>query len=126
MGNTQSTPGRRMLDSCADYNAFGRDPDGRLAFLAAFFWGPDYVPDHTIQQFVGPPEPPRFGPPAKYQIPCLPPGWKPRPLPKFYGSNLAHHSDDELDPPTGVFDPTIFAALQHIARFDWKRSGELS
>lgn len=113
-----------MLDSCADYNAFGRDPDGRLAFLAAFFWGPDYVPDHTIQQFVGPPEPPRFGPPAKYQIPCLPPGWKPRPLPKFYGSNLAHHSDDELDPPTGVFDPKIFAALQHIARFEWKRSGE--
>lgn len=124
MGNNQSSPRQRPLDTSADYNAFGRDPDGRLAFLAAFFWGRDYIPTFTIQQFAGPPEPPRFGPPARYQMACLPPGWKPRAPPKFYGLDLANHSEDNLDPPTGIFDPKIFAALQHIARFESSQSCE--
>lgn len=118
-------PRRRPRDRGADYNAFGRDPDGRLAFLAAFFWGPDYVPQYTVQQFVGPPEPPRFGPPAPYQRAYLPNGWEPRAPPAFYGLDLAYHSEF-LDPPAGYFNPQIFAALQHIARFESRqRSGEL-
>lgn len=120
-----SWPRRRPLDTCADYNAFGCDLDGRLAFLAAFFWGPAYVPHYTVQQFGGPPGPPRFGPPAPYQRAYLPVGWEPRPPPNFYGLDLSHHSD-YLDPPSGIFDPRIFAALQHIARFELRRrSGEL-
>lgn len=120
-----SGPIRRPRDRGADYNAFGRDPEGRLAFLAAFFWGPAYVPQYTIQQFAGPPEPPRFGPPAPYQRACLPEGWKPHAPPNFYGVALVSHSE-YLTPPAGNFDPQIFAALQHIARFETRRrSGEL-
>lgn len=119
-------PRRRPRDRGADYNAFGRDPHGRLAFLAAFFWGPTYVPQYTIQQFAGPPEPPRFGPPAPYQRACLPQGWEPRAPPNFYGVDLASHSE-YLEPPVGRFDPQIFAALQYVARFVSRQlSGELS
>lgn len=118
-------PRRRPRDRGADYNAFGRDPDGRLAFLAALFWGPAYVPEHTVQQFGGPPEPPRFGPPAPYQRACLPQGWVPRAPPNFYGMDFATQSE-YLDPPVGEFDPRIFAALQHISRFELRRQGELT
>lgn len=114
----------RPLDRGANYNAFGRDPNGRLAFLSAFFFGPDYVPAYTPQQFAGPPEPPRFGPPAPYQIVCLPPGWKPRPLPSFYGAGEAL-GPPYLDPPSGGFDPKIFAALKHIGRFHLGQFSEL-
>lgn len=123
--NQGSLPRRRPQDRGADYNAFGPDPTGRLAFLAAFFWGPAFVPVYTIQQFGGPPEPPRFGPPAPYQRGCLPEGWKPRAPPNFYGVDLPSHDSNYLNPPTGIFDPQIFAALQHIARFESRRHGEL-
>lgn len=117
-GLPQLKPKYRPLDRCANYNAFGRDPHGRLAFLAAFFFGPDWVPEYTSQQFAGPPEPPRFGPPARYQLACLPPGWKPRAPPNFYGGEDAP-DPPYLDPPSGVFHPEIFAALQHISRFQF-------
>lgn len=120
-----NSPLRRPRDRGADYNAFGRDPNGWLAFLAAFFWGPGFVPWYTVQQFVGRPEPPRFGPPAPYQRNHLPQGWEPRVPPNFYGVDLANCSE-YLDPPSGIFDPQIFAALQHVARFRSRRQhGEL-
>lgn len=112
-----------VMDRCANYNALGRDPDGRLTYLAALFWGRSFVPQCSTQQFVGPPEPPRFGPPAPYQVACLPPGWKPQDPPDFYGAGDAF-GPLFLDPPTGIFDPNIFAALKHIARFQWG-DGEL-
>ncbi|KAF8059027.1 hypothetical protein FPV67DRAFT_1454678 [Lyophyllum atratum] len=49
------------LDRGANYNAFGRDPYGRIAYLAAWMWGPEYVPGYDVQQFVGVPEPPPLG-----------------------------------------------------------------
>lgn len=103
-------------DRGANYNAFRRDPDGRLAFMAAFFWGCAYVPEYTRQKFKGPPEPPRFGPPAQYQMACLPQGWVPRAPPNFYGDEEALEGP-YLDPPTGIFDLAIFDALKHIERF---------
>ncbi|RDB27586.1 hypothetical protein Hypma_003885 [Hypsizygus marmoreus] len=114
-------------DRGANYNAFGRDPNGRLAFLASFFYGPEYVPKITIQQFGGPAEPPRYGPPARYQLHCLPVGFQPQRPPNFLDpdnldaedNNLLDLDPDEspyLDPPA-VFYPSMFAALQHVPRF---------
>lgn len=65
-----------MKFNCADYNAFGYDPKGCLAAIAAYFYGPAWKPvdgpdiptpiqRHTIR-------PPRYGPPAPWQIPSLP------------------------------------------------------
>ncbi|RDB29818.1 hypothetical protein Hypma_014049 [Hypsizygus marmoreus] len=108
----------QVRDRGANYNAFGWDPNGRLAYLASFFYGPAYVPTITLQQFAGPAEPPRYGPPARYQLSCLPAGFQPRRPPNF----LDPQDPDEipqppyLDPPN-VFDPQIFAAFQHVARF---------
>jgi hypothetical protein len=52
-------------DTCTNYNAFGHDPDGWIAHLAAWFFGPKWIPPFPAQIFAGPPEPPRYGPPAK-------------------------------------------------------------
>jgi hypothetical protein len=38
----------REGDTCANYNAFGYDPDGRIAWLSAFLFGPDWVPPFTV------------------------------------------------------------------------------
>ncbi|RDB23628.1 hypothetical protein Hypma_009521 [Hypsizygus marmoreus] len=107
-------------DRCANYNAFGRDPNGRVAYLASFFYGPDYVPAITLQQFGGPPEPPRYGPPARYQLACLPPGFQPRRPPNFLDPE---DPDGVPEPPyldgPEVFDPRLFAAFEHVKR--WKR-----
>ena len=81
-------------DCSANYNTFGYDPKGHLAGLAQTFWGPTYVPGVPSQVFGGPPEPPHYGPPAYYQISCLPPDWKPTPPPGYLKPPL--HSDPEL------------------------------
>ena len=116
---------KSRTDRGADYNAFGRDPDGRLAYLAAWFWGPDYAPDYTVQQFVGLLEPPRYGPPAPYQIASLPPGWKPTPSPYAirYGAPPASDPDFDLRPPRR-FNRRRLDALRHIERFT--KPGKLS
>ncbi|RDB14830.1 hypothetical protein Hypma_016574 [Hypsizygus marmoreus] len=100
------------------YNAFGRDPNGRLAFLASFFFGPAYVPAITLQQFAGPPEPPRYGPPARYQLSCLPAGFQPRRPPNFLDPEDTNSIPElpYLEPPE-VFDRNLFAAFQHVSRF---------
>jgi hypothetical protein len=67
-----------LKDHGSNYNAFGYDPDGWVAYLAALFYGPDWVPQITPKQFGGPPAPPCFSPPAQYQKGCLPPGFKAR------------------------------------------------
>jgi hypothetical protein len=65
-----------MKFNCADYNAFGYDPEGRLAAVAAYFYGPAWKPAHgediptPIQHHTI--RPPRYGPPAKWQITSLP------------------------------------------------------
>jgi hypothetical protein len=92
-------------DKGANYNVFGYDPDGRLAYLAMVLWGPKYVPSIPSHVFGGPPEPPCYGPPAYYQVHCLPPGWVPTPPP-----GLTPQSP-YLDPPA-YFDPELFDALR--------------
>lgn len=111
---------RRPVDTCADYNAFGRDPYGRIAYLCALFFGPhDYVPSVTSSQFVGRAAPPRYGPPAPYQVPCLPPGFIPQPPPDYLEDLPELDSMDSawfLDPPE-IFDPQAFYALAYLVRF---------
>ncbi|KAF8056932.1 hypothetical protein FPV67DRAFT_1451746 [Lyophyllum atratum] len=105
-------------DRGANYNAFGRDPDGRMAYLAACLWGSDYVPPHTVQQFVGAPEPPRYGPPAPYQRCHLPPGWTPTLSPYAVRYGVPAASDPDLDGPGPPrFHPSSLEALRHVKRF---------
>jgi hypothetical protein len=92
------------VDRCAYYNTFGRDPDGQLAYLAMVFWGPDYVPPFPSQVFGGPPEPPRYGAPAAYQLRCLPSGWVPNTPPG------PPTQPPYLDPPP-YFDHELFSGL---------------
>ena len=64
----------------ADYNAFGYDPKGHIAVVAAYFYGPAWQPVHSQPVhshgipwltgcIIGPP---RYRPPASWQIPLLP------------------------------------------------------
>jgi len=111
---------RRKHDSCADYNAFGYDPDGRIAWVSATLFGPDWIPPYPLQQFVGLLEPPRYGPPARYQRSCLPEGFTPNPPPDFYGYQP---SPPYIDPPT-PWDPSLFDAIRCAENFG--RSGKPS
>jgi hypothetical protein len=98
------------FDTGANYNMFGHDPKGRLAYLAVLFWGPDYVPPFPSQVFARPPEPPRYGPPAAYQHHCLPPGLAPTPPPGTPPQPLY------LDPPP-YFDHGLFDALRFSSAY---------
>lgn len=113
---------RRPADTGADYNAFGRDPYGCIAFLCAWFFGPTYVPLAPPLQFGGPLEPPRYGPPAWYQLPCLPPGFLPQ-APPDYSKAAPYLSEAGNGPPLyplAAFDPRIFdmlVSLEALLRF---------
>jgi hypothetical protein len=108
-------------DHGSNYNAFGYDPDGRVAYLTALFYGPDWVPQITLKQFGGLPAPPRFGPPAPYQKHCLPPGFRPRMHRDYHKMAAAFAANEEakaagvetdyLDHPD-EFDPHIFDAFK--------------
>src|ERR1700677_3158992 len=92
--------------TCANFNAFGYDSEGLLAHIAAWLYGPDWMPQHAVQQFVGLIQPFRYSPPAPYQIPCLPPGFQPRTPPEYYGTPNPPY----ISPPAR-FDHGIFATL---------------
>ena len=98
------------IDRCANYSAFGYDPDGRVAYLAMFFWGPEYVPAFPSKVFGGPPEPPRYGPPAAYQRRSLPFGWVPTPPPG------PATEPPYIDPPL-YFDPGLFNGLRYNSAY---------
>jgi hypothetical protein len=100
-------------DTCANYNAFGRDPDGWIAHLAAWFFGPEWIPPFPAQIFAGPPEPPRYGPSAEYQLRSLPWGFTPTPPPQYYGPPTAPY----IDPPP-YFHPSLFNALRRLDTYD--------
>ena len=103
---------RKQQSMCADYNAFGYDPNGLIAHLTAHFYGPRWKPHYNVQQYVGQIQPPRYGPPAPYQIQSLPPNFRPWTLPNYYGKPVSLY----LDPPA-LFDPNVFAALRLSARW---------
>lgn len=110
---------KRTLPDCgANYNALGRDPDGTMAWLVAFFFGP-WLPPVPAHVFAGPPEPPRYGHPAQYQTACLPEGFKPQ-FPKIHGLDPSQTSvDDYLEPPA-EWTPATFAALLQTPTFEDK------
>ncbi|RDB14923.1 hypothetical protein Hypma_016218 [Hypsizygus marmoreus] len=103
-----------VQDRGANYNAFGYDPKGHKAYLSSLFYGPDWVPKFTPQQFGGRPEPPRYGPPARYQRAYLPEGWTPRPLPDLYNVGEPF---PPFFPPPNPYDPEWCAALLCSTRF---------
>lgn len=112
---------RRPVDTSANYNAFGWDPYGCIAYLCAIFFGPKYVPLVPSSQFGGPPEPPRYGPPAYYQIACLPPGFIPQSPPNYsqeipclLGTN---GSEEKFLIPPAIFNPRIFDTFVGLERF---------
>src|SRR6266478_7759109 len=96
---------------CADYNAFGYDPYGFNAHVAALMYGPQWKPTYTVQQFVGRIEPPRYGPPAPFQVPFLPLAFQPRKPPQYYGEPHPPY----MSPPRR-FHPNMFAALRFSRR----------
>lgn len=115
-----SAPRTVFPDCGANYNAFGYDPDGFLAALVAFFYG-DWVPSVPAQQFGGPPQAPRYGPPATYQLRYLPEGFQPNPPPSFHSFDPSSpvDKDDVLDPPK-KWTPEVFQALRYSTTFfDW-------
>lgn len=115
------SPQRRPVDTGANYNTFGWDPYGCIAYLCTFFFGPKYVPLLPSSQFGGPPEPPRYGPPAYYQIACLPAGFTPQAPPNYSQEILClggmSGSEGEFLIPPAIFDPCIFDAFTGLERF---------
>ena len=117
---------RDPRDNGSNYNAFGYDPDGRIAYLVALFYGPGWRPRTIPKQFGGPPAPPRFGPPAPYQKHCLPRGFKPRMHRDYYKiaaafaaneeAKIAGEETDYLNHPD-EFDPGIFDAFKFGREF---------
>jgi hypothetical protein len=103
-------------DCCANYNAFGYDPDGRVAWLSALLFGPDWIPPFPSQQFVGLPEPPRYGPPAYYQRGCLPNGFIPNLPPDYFD---CPSTPPYLDPPS-PWNPSLFDAIRFTKNFGGK------
>jgi hypothetical protein len=91
-----------------DYNAFGYDPEGRLAAVAAYFYGPAWKPVHGygIPSATGLAlEPPWYGPPAQWQLPSLPHDFIARLPPCYLGWPCAYL------PSPDTFNTTNFAAL---------------
>jgi hypothetical protein len=126
-GLSVSMPSARPItDTCANYNAFGRDPNGLIAYLAGICFGPRWVPPYTVQQFVGRLEPPRYGPPAPYQIPCLPEGFIPRSPPNILGMTAEelNNEDSWIDPPS-PFDPLMFEALRPVKSSKRTKKGQI-
>lgn len=117
---------RRPTDTGADYNTFGRDPNGLIAYLCALFFGPLYVPLAPPTQFVGRALPPRYGPPARYQLACLPTGFIPQSPPNYLDSfpELASMNDEYFLVPPAQFDPHMFYVLGCVRRVCRHRRGE--
>lgn len=98
----------------SSFNAFGHDPDGRVAHVVKHLFGP-WVP-HIFRhaRFTGQRHaPPRYGPPTTYQIPWLPTGFVPRNPPSYHGLPRGPHL-----PPPLPYDPAILMALVSRPRRD--------
>ena len=58
---------RQPKNNGSNYNVCGFDSDGRVAYLVAILYGPDWVSQVTLKQFGSPAAPPSFSPPMSYQ-----------------------------------------------------------
>lgn len=77
-----------MSTDGADYNIFGYDPEGRMASLAAMFYGPAWQPvvqDNLLSFTDIVVAPPRYGAPCPQQLPALPQDFVPRLPPCYWG-----------------------------------------
>lgn len=121
-----STSRHRRPDSGADYNAFGRDPQGRIAYLCALFFGPNYIPLVPASQFGGRVVPPRYGPPAHYQRACLPQDFVVQSPPNYDADlpDLARMDSSWFLEPPKIFDPSAFNAVVCLAVFLRGNQGE--
>lgn len=93
----------------SNYNAFGRDPAGRLAHIAAHFYGPAWQPKSFahLKRLEGRElAPPRYGYPAPEQRLHLPANFVPHLPPSYYGAPRPPYL-----PGPATFDPKVFAAL---------------
>jgi hypothetical protein len=94
----------------ADWNIFGYDPNGLLAYLVAYFFGPRWVPETFghLPRWFGQAgiQPPCYGHPGPEQATHLRPNWKQNQPPLYYGEP----SGPYLTPPR-VFNPSAFASL---------------
>jgi hypothetical protein len=92
----------------ADWNIFGFDPNGLLAYLVAYFFGPQFRPATLghLPRWVGEVLPPRYGPPGPQQAARLPLGWKPNPPPLYYGVPSGPYL-----PSPKTFSPSGFASM---------------
>lgn len=110
--------------SSNNYNIFGYDPNGVLAHLCAYFFGPSWRPTSFkhLPRWKGEVLPPRFGPPGPQQAECLPKGFTENPPPMYYGCPRPPYL-----PGPRLFDPEAFSALKKPARLglpvDLKRVG---
>ncbi|KAG6810628.1 hypothetical protein H0H92_011062 [Tricholoma furcatifolium] len=115
---SHSNSRQRRCHVGADYNAFGFDPYGRIAYIAAELYGSDYVPSNTVRRFIGDVQPPRYGPPAPYQRHVLPPGWTPKPSPYCSMWGTPPPNDHDFHGPfPEKFNPHIVQALLLSSRF---------
>lgn len=96
------------LACSSDYNIFGYDPNGFLAYLCAYFFGPSWRPKtfEHLPQLSGRIFPPRFGPPSPQQTNHLPEDFEENPPPMYYGRPYPPYL-----PGPQRFDRGIFAAL---------------
>ena len=115
---------RKPKDHGSNYNTFGYDPDRHIAYFAALFYGPDWVPRITPKQFGSPPAPLHFSPPTPYQEDSLPPGFKPRMHHDYYKLEAAFLSSKKTAPgesdfinPPKEFDPHVFDAFRFGRHF---------
>jgi hypothetical protein len=92
----------------ADWNIFGFDPNRLLAYLVAYFFGPQFRPAMLghLPQWVGEVLPPCYGTPGPQQAARLPLGWKPNPPPLYYGVPSGPYL-----PSPKTFSPSGFASM---------------
>jgi hypothetical protein len=92
----------------ADWNIFGYDPNGLLAYLVAYFFGPQWIPNtfNHLPMWVGNIQPPCYGPPGPQQTAHLPLNWEANPPPLYYGVPSGLYL-----PPPRTFSPSAFAFM---------------
>lgn len=102
-----SHPRTSTRRTSSSFNAFGHDPNGRVAHVVQHLFGP-WVP-HIVRRvrFTGQRHaPPRYGPPTASQIPWLPTSFIPRNPPSYHGLPRVPH----LLPPLS-YEPAVFTAI---------------
>jgi hypothetical protein len=91
-------------DTGTNYNAFGHDPDGSIAYLAAWFFGPNWVLSlpRCLWDLHN----------CLVTVRCLPAGYVTNSPPHIFGPPTAPY----LKPPM-YFHPCLFDALKYMLKY---------